>query len=159
MCEPCIDPLEEGLEEAILAEDDECEDVGEKPKVLRDPGLPSKRQREEHDATHIPYRSWCSHCVRGSGRDAQSRQIKGEINQTDVPRLHLDYCFFTEDSKLEDSRTSLTALVMKESECKSVWAYPVMHKGAANEPWVVKQILHDIDTIVLSDERIIMKND
>ena len=159
ICEPCIDPLEEGLEEAILAEDDECEDEGEKPKVLRDPGLPSKRQREEHDVTHIPYRSWCSHCVRGSGRDAQSRQIKGEINQTDVPRLHLDYCFFTEDSKLEDSRTSLTALVMKESECKSVWAYPVMHKGAANEPWVVKQILHDIDTIGLSKERIIMKND
>ena len=53
----------------------------------------------------------------------------------------------------------MTALIMKESECKSVWAYPVMHKGAANEPWVVKQILHDIDTIGLSKERIIMKND
>ena len=73
--------------------------------------------------------------------------------------MHLDYCFFTEESKIEDSRTSMTALIMKESECRSVWAYPVMHKGAANEPWVVKPILHDIDAIGLSKERIIMKND
>ena len=34
-----------------------------------------------------------------------------------------------------------------------------MTKGAANEPWVVKQILHDMDTIDLSQERIIIKHD
>ena len=34
-----------------------------------------------------------------------------------------------------------------------------MSKGAANKPWVVKQILHDLDTIGLSQERIIIQKD
>ena len=67
MCEPCrdVNPLEESG----------ADEEGENPKVLRDPGLPSKKARDEHDVTHIPYRSWCAHCVRGSGRYAQSRTI------------------------------------------------------------------------------------
>ena len=162
MCEPCqesLDPVETEVEEA---KEDVENAEGDRPRVLRDPGLPTQKQREEHDATHLPYRSWCSHCVRGSGRDTPSRKIKGEMAQSEVPRIHLDYCFFTENGKNEqgeEERTSLTTLVMKESECKSLWAYPVMHKGASNEPWVVKQILYDLDTIGLKDERIIVKND
>ena len=149
----CLDPMEE-------AEGETAE--GERPKVLRDPGMPSKRDREEHEATHLPYRSWCEHCVRGSGRDSQSRSIKGDAAHSDIARVHLDDCFFTEYSKNdkgEEEKTSLTTLVMKESQCKSLWAYPVMSKGAANEPWVVKRILHDLDTIGRSQERIIIRND
>ena len=137
---------------------DVADEEGECPKVLRDPGTPTQQQKAEHETTHLPFRSWCEHCVRGSGRDAQSRTVKGDAAHSDVPRVHLDYCFFTELSG-KDERTTLTTLVMKESECKSLWAYPVMSKGASNEPWVVKQILHDIDTIGLSQERIIIKND
>ena len=149
----CLDPMEEAEEETA---------EGERPKVLRDPGMPSKKDREEHEATHLPFRPWCEHCVRGSGRNSQSRSIKGDAAHSDIARVHLDYCFFTENSKNdkgEEEKTSLTTLVMKESECKSLWAYPVMSKGAANEPWVVKLILHDLDTIGLSRERIIIKND
>ena len=98
-CGPCkeVNPLEE-------SDADDANEEGENPRLLRDPGLPSRKDREEHDVTHIPYRSWCSHCVRGSGRDAQSRTIKGEMAHSDVPRVHLDYCFFTEDSKDEQEK-------------------------------------------------------
>ena len=29
------------------------------------PGTPSPSEREEHELSHIPLRSWCPHCMRG----------------------------------------------------------------------------------------------
>ena len=56
-------------------------------------------------------------------------------------------------------RTTLTTLVMKETACSSLWAYLVAHKGATLEPWVAKQVLHDLETVGLHNERIIVKVD
>ena len=40
------------------------------------PGFPAGR-RQDHELTHIPYRSWCVHCVRGAGRsDAHRRRAR-----------------------------------------------------------------------------------
>ena len=52
-------------EEGQDLDDDE---EGRRPKVLDGPVQVSKKMREEHEATHLPYRSWCAHCVRGRGR-------------------------------------------------------------------------------------------
>ena len=52
----------------------------------------------------------------------------------------------------------MTVLVMQESECRSVWAYAVEHKGSS-EPWVVDQIAEDLDTVGLRNDRIIIKSD
>ena len=48
---------------------DESSSEGARPKVKRKPRLPTKQEREEHEATHIPFRSWCRHCVRGRVRN------------------------------------------------------------------------------------------
>ena len=29
---------------------------------------PTQREREEHVATHVPFRDWCAHCMMGRGR-------------------------------------------------------------------------------------------
>ena len=29
---------------------------------------PTQRQREEHEATHVPFRDWCANCMMGRGR-------------------------------------------------------------------------------------------
>ena len=42
--------------------DDEFEE-GREPKELTSPEGPSIQERETHNLTHIPYRSWCEHCV------------------------------------------------------------------------------------------------
>ena len=34
------------------------------PKVPVDPGRPTKKEIEEHNCLHWPFRSWCPHCVR-----------------------------------------------------------------------------------------------
>ena len=33
------------------------------PKMLPDPGTPSRQEVLEHELTHLPVRSWCPHCV------------------------------------------------------------------------------------------------
>ena len=29
---------------------------------------PTQRERVEHEATHVPFRDWCAHCMMGRGR-------------------------------------------------------------------------------------------
>ena len=36
-------------------------------KVRKDPGQPTREEVARHCATHLPYRSWCKHCVKGRG--------------------------------------------------------------------------------------------
>ena len=50
---------------------------GERARPLPQPRLPSRQEVQEHELTHIPYRSWCVHCVRGAGRsDAHRRRAR-----------------------------------------------------------------------------------
>ena len=49
-------------------EDLEAEEEGVCHKEVTDPGQPSRAEREQHELTHIPFRSWCPHCVRGRGK-------------------------------------------------------------------------------------------
>ena len=53
--------------------DKECENEAEGEespvKFRRNPsGAPSKKERDEHEATHIPFRDLCTACVMGRGR-------------------------------------------------------------------------------------------
>ena len=52
----------------------EGEDVVEPPNKASNPRLPSAADVEEHNRTHIPYRSWCKWCVLGRGRGIQHRK-------------------------------------------------------------------------------------
>ena len=71
--------MQGGPEEEIIEmgrnddEQDEQEDheVGRrKVTKLHDPKVPSEMEVREHCCSgHMPYRSWCHHCVRGRGRE------------------------------------------------------------------------------------------
>ena len=43
--------------------------------------------------THIPYRSWCAHCVRGRGRNDPHRSGGGGRGPRDHPHLAIDFGF------------------------------------------------------------------
>ena len=62
-------------------------------KVVRkhDPRQPSQQEKEEHEMTHLPFRSWCRHCIMGRGREEDCRKSMEEERQ--VPEVHLDYMF------------------------------------------------------------------
>ena len=46
---------------------------GVAPKALRQPYQPTQKQIDEHELTHIPFRDWCVHCMRGRGQSNQHR--------------------------------------------------------------------------------------
>lgn len=147
---------------------DEDQEEAERPRALRDPGRPSQAEIDEHDLTHIPYRPWCNACVRAKAKNKMSLKIRGVYSENLVPRVRLDYCHLTEhaervegehgEEETTKAESSVTALVMQESTCRSVWAYAFEHKGAADD-WIVEQICEDLDTIGLRSDRIVIKSD
>ena len=47
-------------------------------RARRPPKEPTELERIKHEATHIPYRSWCQHCIRGRGRNKPHLRKKEE---------------------------------------------------------------------------------
>ena len=151
---------------------DQCDDAEESGEAeasrrVPQPRAPTAEARKLHDLTHCPFRSWCKHCVRGQSAEYPHRTVVGEAAEEGVPRVIMDYCFFTENvhkkadehTETETAVTSLTALVLKETMCESVWAYALKSKSVAEDPWVAEQIVDDLNTIGLAKDRIIVKTD
>ena len=67
------------------------------------------------------------------------RTIVGEIGKSEVLRVMLDYWLFKENASRRadeqkekvEATVSLTALVLKETMCDSVWAYALKSKSVA----------------------------
>ena len=167
--EACF-PVEEdqtGEEERDHDEDLGQEDSGEvqAARKLGQPRMPSEKERREHDATHCPFRSWCEHCCRGQGVEYGHCAVVGAAAEEEVPRVIVDYCFITDNEptrtepQAESDDESLTALVMKETMCSSVWAYALKSKSVAEDPWVADQLVDDMCTIGMARERVVIKSD
>ena len=45
-------------------------------RAVRTPGQPTQAEREEHNLTHCPYRSWCRVCVEAMGREDPHKKGK-----------------------------------------------------------------------------------
>ena len=76
--------------------------------MRRGPSDPTPQEIEDHEATHVPFRDWCRHCVRGKGKLDAHGNIGAEEEHT-IPHLSMDYCFMGQD----ESKT-LPILVLKD---------------------------------------------
>ena len=63
-----------------------------KLRTMLDPKLPSQVEVQQHCLTHMPYRNWCPHCVRGRGKEMEHRS-KRAAEEESLPEYHMDYCF------------------------------------------------------------------
>ena len=78
------DGREEFEEMEVGEEGEEFEEDGEEARVARGrraPRGPTQMERESHELTHLPYRAWCSHCVRGRGEKTPHRRRGGESEE------------------------------------------------------------------------------
>ena len=88
----------EGLEE-------EEEEVGEEVeqavtvRPARDPKAPTKAEREAHEPTHLPFRSWSTECVAGRRDNPPHTRRKDEERQ--VPEVSMDYAFVRREEETE----------------------------------------------------------
>ena len=68
-----VGDIEEEDFHEIVCEEKESEEA-RAPEVLRDPGAPTLQEVEEHNITHMPFRSWCPRCVTGKAQERPHRK-------------------------------------------------------------------------------------
>ncbi len=105
---------EEMMADEVEEEQGDDEEEGQQPKVIRSPKAPTKLEREEHEATHLPFRSWCTHCLRGRGRNKphQRQAVEADTDAQKVPKISLDYFFMSQD----DEKASENPLLLVAGE-------------------------------------------
>ena len=77
-------------EDAEEEKEDAAENGMRRCVKMQDPKLPSKAEVEEHELTHLPYRSWCRHCVRGRGKELPHKK---SLEDPTVHEFHFDWSF------------------------------------------------------------------
>ena len=110
------DDIDEGAEE-------EAEHGSRTMKKVQDPREPSKEEREEHDKSHLPYRSWCRHCVRGRGK--QMPHYEG-AQETSMSEVHMDFGFLGREA---DATRTISVLVAKERTSKMIMSAATPRKS------------------------------
>ena len=59
------------------------------------------KEREEHEATHVPFRDWCAHCMMGRGRTHHHVAKQKNEDQSRRPIIAMDYYFMKMKSSVE----------------------------------------------------------
>ena len=93
-------------------------------KPARDPGAPTRAEYEAHQATHLPYRSWCEECVSGRRDNPAHRAIQQDPDA--VPEVAFDYAFVRRDNETETA----TILIMKDRGSRALRAWVMPNKRA-----------------------------
>ena len=94
LCNLC-DGNDRGLYAKVFRESEDVEaeisDEAKQNKGLPCGVKPSGKEIEEHHRTHLPFRSWCKHCVFGKGQSHPHYQKEKE--ETGVPCISWDYMY------------------------------------------------------------------
>ena len=86
-------------------------------KPLPIPAKPTPEMIAAHEVSHLPFRSWCSHCVRGRGKSFQHRRVQHDQDDEAHPVVSLDYAFFGAPGELEQEAigsAKMPVLVVKD---------------------------------------------
>lgn len=112
------------------------------PKHMRDPGEPTKKEREEHEVLHLPYRPWCKWCVLGKGQSDHHVTEKKDVADVTVPTISIDYMFLgTKNIKAKDR----TVLAIFDNRTKAVMALMTHNKGPVE--WVMNAAVKFIEEL------------
>ena len=112
---------------------------------------------EAHRVDHLPYRSWCPHCVNGKATGRQHKPRPTDQAST-VPQLAFDYLHGSESTALamgEDE--TIKILVAKCHASKCVFAHVVPQKGVDTTLYAVERLKRDV--MWLGHARIVLKSD
>ena len=110
------------------------------PVVLKkDPGAPTLEEREQHYATHLPYRSWCPVCVKAAGKEDGHFSVKDK-EPGEKPIIALDYKSFGQEAHVEDK---CTTIVGRDKWTKTTFPHIAESKGCS-DGWATQQLIADI---------------
>ena len=102
-------------------------------------------ERAAHNLTHMPFRSWCPHCIRGRGRNKPHLKKKGEQDkELEIPKVSMDY-FFASQRDREASKNPV--LVMVDETTGDKYARLCGRKGIGEDGemnWLVTDICDEL---------------
>ena len=91
---------------------------------------PSRAEREAHEATHLPFRSWCEVCVQGRLDNPPHRRLAAEVKEEHrLPEVHLDYAFL----RRSDSEVLAKLVILKALPSRALQAWVVPSKGLGDQ--------------------------
>ena len=120
---------------------------------------PTQREREEHEATHVPFRDWCAHCMMGRGRTHHHVAKQKSEDQSRRPIIAMDYFFMRMEcspSVQAISEESITCIAVKEDRHQNIMSSVALKKGV-EEPWTIERVAKFID--LLGYREITLKSD
>jgi len=129
-------------------------------KVMPRPSAPSQEEIDEHEVSHLPFRTWCSHCVRcKAGSDPHFRLALDDKTKHRIPSTSIDYFFMGseglsfQDPEIEKDALPLVAQYDESTRCTFAHACPA--KGANQH--VAQELAEDITW--LGHKKLIAKSD
>lgn len=99
---------------------------------MLDPLMPRDAEVREHKLTHLPFRSWCRHCVRGRGKEMAHFKTKDERG---VPEFHLDFAFMGDE---QDPGKTVPMVVVRERDTRMTMAAAAPSKSTGN--YIAKRV-------------------
>ena len=110
------------LEDVFIGEEAEL------PKKVSCDPRPSKEEVALHNTSHLPYRSWCPHCVRGKARRRNHRKRLRE-KSGGVPVISMDYMWLKgKKEEGENASNGNPILVMHCRGTKLAWSRMLLKK-------------------------------
>ena len=112
----------DSADEADEAEDDGEGEEGRMSVGRSSPEDPTKKQREEHERTHMPYRSGCEDCVKARAGNAphHKRAPEDHLEEIKVPKVHMDYFFMSREDEAASNKPMLV-MVDERSGARYAW--------------------------------------
>ena len=100
------------------------------PVPAASPCSPTRVEREAHEATHLPFRSWCEVCVQGRMDNPPHRRLAPHAAEDHrLPEVHLDYAFL----RRADSDVLAKLIILKALPSRAMQAWVVPSKGVGDQ--------------------------
>ena len=159
-----VDEFEQVLHEVEEGEDEQVvpareAEEGRAARPIRSPCLPSPEEVEAHNVSHIPFRAWCPHCVRGRGKSFSHRRVIRSDDPEEIPVISIDYGFFGAPGELPSEAVGgakMPVLLVRDRKSKALFTHLVPSKGV--EHFYPEQALcHDVK--LLGYPSVVIKSD
>ena len=137
-------------------EDDSGENEAQISKGLKQVYMPTAEEVRDHERTHLPFRDWCEHCVRGRAQNDHHKRNKGE--EGEVPKISWDYFYMFQkrDPKGKSVEKGLPCVAMRDSRSKLKLATMVPNKGECE--YAIRAAQRDV-TRLMGYDKMIFKSD
>ena len=143
-------------------------------KMKKTPRQTLQREREEHERTHLPFRDWCTHCIKAKSRNDPHKietdvMKEEELRDDAISTVSFDYSYFNDklgkmtkeeynEALSKGEKMNRPMIVVEDRETGTIVAHMCSQKGPGDK-WIVRRIGKDLEEMGCGGARIILKCD